>query len=520
MVEERSPLLATTKAVMESSKSPLKVRIPVIVMTVLFGTGAWIAINGLWVELPLLVSLNIPENYNLTSYLTVIIQLANIGPLTFSLLNYFLATEKRIEIPTVFIIVTVGCIASFLLIIFWDSYSVWPTDNKLHSTALLVLAFFLSLVDCTSSVTFTPFMSLLKESYLMWYFIGEGLSSLLPSVVALIQGVGGQECVANGTYINRTVMDNVTVLLNCTNWIGRDSEARFPPEDFFGFLLAMMITCGIAFTLLNYLPLAKQEHIPALPPSKTPTVEDSESSNRSSDSHNMLVCSSDTRIAGGDGPVPVPQEDEGDDESDQATFQTVHILTRLEYIYLFVLLAIVCAISNGILPSIQTYSCAPYGLNTYLLAATLGKIANPVGAFAVLLFPCTSLSILGASTLAGVLVSAYCILTASLSPTPPLQHEVVGDVLIILAWILMNTCFGYSKSLIAWILRTQPKSRKLLIWYGGITQVGSMIGSFTMWPLINIVNVFQPYYENVCYGYPECQTPQIPVAYRNSDLYV
>ena len=78
MVEERSPLLATTKAVMESSKSPLKVRIPVIVMTVLFGTGAWIAINGLWVELPLLVSLNIPENYNLTSYLTVIIQLANI----------------------------------------------------------------------------------------------------------------------------------------------------------------------------------------------------------------------------------------------------------------------------------------------------------------------------------------------------------------------------------------------------------------------------------------------------------
>lgn len=43
------------------------------VLAALFGVGAWVAINGLWVELPLLVD-QLPEGWNLPSYLSVIIQ--------------------------------------------------------------------------------------------------------------------------------------------------------------------------------------------------------------------------------------------------------------------------------------------------------------------------------------------------------------------------------------------------------------------------------------------------------------
>uniref|UniRef100_A0A8C0DBQ7 Riboflavin transporter n=1 Tax=Balaenoptera musculus TaxID=9771 RepID=A0A8C0DBQ7_BALMU len=53
-----------------------------------FGMGSWVAINGLWVELPLLVT-ELPEGWYLPSYLTVIIQLANIGPLLVTLLHHF-----------------------------------------------------------------------------------------------------------------------------------------------------------------------------------------------------------------------------------------------------------------------------------------------------------------------------------------------------------------------------------------------------------------------------------------------
>lgn len=42
-------------------------------LAMMFGVGAWVAINGMWVELPLLV-LHLPEGWNLPSYLSVIIQ--------------------------------------------------------------------------------------------------------------------------------------------------------------------------------------------------------------------------------------------------------------------------------------------------------------------------------------------------------------------------------------------------------------------------------------------------------------
>uniref|UniRef100_A0A8D2J0F1 Riboflavin transporter n=1 Tax=Varanus komodoensis TaxID=61221 RepID=A0A8D2J0F1_VARKO len=50
----------------------------------LLGTGSWAAINGVWVELPLLVP-SAPEGWLLPSCLTVIIQLANVGPLAVTL---------------------------------------------------------------------------------------------------------------------------------------------------------------------------------------------------------------------------------------------------------------------------------------------------------------------------------------------------------------------------------------------------------------------------------------------------
>ena len=42
-------------------------------LAVLFGISSWISINGLWVELPLLVQ-NLPEGWALPSYLSIIVQ--------------------------------------------------------------------------------------------------------------------------------------------------------------------------------------------------------------------------------------------------------------------------------------------------------------------------------------------------------------------------------------------------------------------------------------------------------------
>lgn len=156
-----------------------------------FGMGSWVAINGLWVELPLLV-MELPEGWHLPSYLTVVIQLANIGPLLVTLLHRF-RPGCLSEVPIIFTILTVGTGTCVLFAFVWNMTS--RVLNGHHSIAFIVLTFFLALVDCTSSVTFLPFMSRLPSYYLTTFFVGEGFSGLLPALVALAQGSGITTCV-------------------------------------------------------------------------------------------------------------------------------------------------------------------------------------------------------------------------------------------------------------------------------------------------------------------------------------
>jgi len=61
-------------------------------LALLFGVSAWIAINGLWQQTPILVN-KLPESWNLASYITLITQLANVGPLIYSLLKKFFHSQ-------------------------------------------------------------------------------------------------------------------------------------------------------------------------------------------------------------------------------------------------------------------------------------------------------------------------------------------------------------------------------------------------------------------------------------------
>ncbi len=58
-----------------------------------------------------------------------------------------------------------------------------------HSVALLVLTGCLAVVDCTTSVLYQPFMAHFKSKYLLSLLIGEGLSGLIPGIIAIIQGI-------------------------------------------------------------------------------------------------------------------------------------------------------------------------------------------------------------------------------------------------------------------------------------------------------------------------------------------
>lgn len=314
---------------------------PTYLLICLFGLGSWVAVNGLWVELPVLVKYA-PEKWNLPSYLAVIVQLANVGPVIYALGNHF-AARKIHEKSAIPFIVFIGALACVLLAYYWDETS--SIGGEKHSIFLFILSFCLAIVDCTSSVVFLTFMSVFPSSYMSALFVGETCSGLLPSFVALAQGINSKStnCSTNAT--NTSSGQEIT----------GDDGLRFAPEGFFFFLFAIMIVCGVAFLALNYLPVAKRQHVRER--RQATTAEHSESITQP-------LCDESVDYSSVSTSSRSPQDSYMRDRSNSSQ---IFSWSEVNIIYLLCIQAWINCLSNGVLPSIQAYASEPYGDNTYHL---------------------------------------------------------------------------------------------------------------------------------------------------------
>ncbi|XP_017260631.1 riboflavin transporter 2 [Kryptolebias marmoratus] len=419
----------------------------------LFGMGSWISINGLWVELPLIVP-QVPEGWYLPSYLSVLIQMANVGPLLVTLMHRFRPGALN-ETAVVYGILVLGTAASFLLAFFWKESVV--VAGAPRSVALLVLTFFLSVVDCTSSVTFLPFMTRLQPHFLTTYFIGEGVSGLLPALVALIQGVGVVRCINSTRLLNRTSGGAAADELQA-----QYQPANFSPDVFFFFLSAMMLVSLLAFLLLNHHPSVARER----PTSRYTTG---------------------VKAGKGAEQRPMMEPFRAPPPRRWSSFGTGAYSWR-EVVCICVLLAWVNALTNTVLPSVQSYSCMPYGSKTYHLSAALAAVSNPLACFLAMFVSVRSLPVLGVLTLMGSSVGAYIMSAAVLSPCPPLVQEPSGAALMVLSWTVFVLSLSYVKVMIGLILRDEGHSA--LVWCGAVVQLGSLLGAVTMFPLVSVFGYF------------------------------
>lgn len=322
----------------------------------LFGMGSWVSINGLWVELPLVVP-QIPEGWYLPSYLSVLIQMANIGPLFVTLMHRFRPGALN-EAAVIYAIVGLGTVASLLLGFFWKETAVVAGGPR--SVALLVLTFFLAAVDCTSSVTFLPFMMRLQPQFLTTYYIGEGVSGLLPALVALIQGVGVVRCINSTQSLNSSVTFDLQA---------EYQPANFSVEVFFFFLSAMMLVCLVAFLLLNYHPAVARED-----PNGRYTNGVKERSQENSKWAEQK---------------PMMDPYRPSNPKRRSSFGS-GVYSWMQVVFIFTVLAWVNALTNVVLPSVQSYSCMPYGNNAYHLSATMAAVSNPLACFIAMFLPIRS----------------------------------------------------------------------------------------------------------------------------------
>ncbi|XP_001099620.3 solute carrier family 52, riboflavin transporter, member 1 isoform X2 [Macaca mulatta] len=423
-------------------------------LVALFGMGSWAAVNGIWVELPVVVK-DLPEGWSLPSYLSVVVALGNLGLLVVTLWRR-LAPGKGERVP-IQVVQVLSVVGTALLAPLW--HHVAPVAGQLHSVAFLTLALVLALACCTSNVTFLPFLSHLPPPFLRSFFLGQGLSALLPCVLALVQGVGRLECSPAPT--------------NGTSGPPLNFPERFPASTFFWALTALLVTSAAAFQglllLLPSLPSVTTGGAGPELPLGSPGAEEEEK-----EEEEALPLQEPPSQAAGTIPGPDPE---------------AHQLFSAHGAFLLGLLAITSALTNGVLPAVQSFSCLPYGRLAYHLAVVLGSAANPLACFLAMGVLCRSLAGLVGLSLLGMLFGAYLMVLAILSPCPPLVGTTAGVILVVLSWVLCLCVFSYVKVAASSLLH--GGGRPALLAAGVAIQVGSLLGASTMFPPTSIYHVFQ-----------------------------
>lgn len=332
---------------------------------------------------------------------------------------------------------------SVFLAIFW-SHTVTVAGQD-RSLPFLLFTFVLSLVCCTSNVTFLPFMFRYPSQYIRTFFIGQGLSALFPCIVALGQGVGKLEC----KRVNGTVQPEYL-------------KESFPAQNFFWFLFVMLSVSALSFFVLTRRQTIQHQS----PPKSDSTAV--KNGGETDPLHNGTPVS-DQQVQLEE---PLPAQ----------TFWTPH------NIYLLALLAISNALTNGVLPSVQSFACLPYGTMAFHLSVVLGNLANPLACFCAMFFVMRSFGGLGCLSVAGGVFAAYLMALAVLSPCPPLLGNPTGVALVVLSWIVFSGVFSYLKVVVGTLLH--EAGHAALLWCGISIQAGSLVGALTMFPLVNVYHMF------------------------------
>ncbi|KAL7991214.1 hypothetical protein Chor_002453 [Crotalus horridus] len=199
--------------------------------------------------------------------------------------------------------------------------------------------------------------------YIPTLFIGEGLSGFIPAIFALAQGAGIASCVqvpapTFNASVGNSSWGNVSGPGDSPTMETRYSPANFSSLVFFLLLSAMMFFCLVAFLLLNRQP-------------------------KSWDLSTQDLCSSEITLhsiqevpAGKEAPAnwkggpsySTERELEDASEEDKGAEKVTYTCSKLVFIYFLV--TWVNALTNGILPSVQSYSSLPYGNLAYHLVIT------------------------------------------------------------------------------------------------------------------------------------------------------
>lgn len=90
-------------------------RLLVDLLALMFGLGAWIGVNGIYVQLPLLVN-EAPEGWSLPAHMVMLVQFANLGPILYTL--YIKYNKWSCDKYITYVLLAAGAMSTFILAFF------------------------------------------------------------------------------------------------------------------------------------------------------------------------------------------------------------------------------------------------------------------------------------------------------------------------------------------------------------------------------------------------------------------
>jgi len=407
-----------------------------VLLTLVF-LSSWTDINGIFAELPQIV-LTQPEGWKLGVYLALITNFGNIAPFILVLIKCLSKKDTLNPIPINYVVILIGMTSCFLLIFFWKDTTI--INNKKYSLALLILAFFLSLLDCTSSVSFADYIQRFRKEFTSTLFLGESLTSIIPSLLAIAQGNGKLHCIPskNGTNTTEVVYE----------------VARFSVSIYFLCLFFLLIIAFISFILLQWTSIAQntRQVIP-----KISTGNDSETM--------------DTLF-----------------EQQEINLVESFDLTKRSYLFLSFGCIYTSSILFGMLLSMSTYVLMPYGHNIFYL----GTILSPWMLTLIWIFgmikPLIAKRYMLIFILFGSATFSLDLFVSFKSPCPPFINTTKGNIFILIIWLSTYLFLGYPRLVIANYVRNYSSNG--MFWYGVNVQLGALIGSIIAYLFIETFSLF------------------------------
>ena len=394
------------------------VHLGVALLVMCFAFSSWIDMYGVLVELPILVHTQ-PEGWTLPSYIMIIIEIAAISPALYTLINKLCpGNTKQCETVTAYAIMGTGLAGCVLLAMFW-----WHTGHVAgaeRSVALLSLVVMLALVDTTSCVVYLPFMMRFKAHYIPVYLAGEEMGGLITGLIGLAQGASSGFTCANVTKVE---FDNSTGLNETViTTVMHKKEPYFSVSVFFVCLALIMLTSLLAFIALNHAPFAKREKLK----SERAIILSLQQTNAASHSYSSAI------------PLKAPKVQPKGTEAHSlpSTNQPFPSpgppeMQRQRLAFCLIVIVLGTFVQYGLVPTILSFACLPYGSMTYTLAVRLSTVVTPLTALLAFVLPSSSLKFMSACLAISTGAAAYIVFLAFKSPWPPLLHSIAGGFLAV-----------------------------------------------------------------------------------------